>query len=205
MRVFKILSFVGAMMAGATAAQASTITSGNIPLVAQVESTSGTTFNGFVTPTSITPGEDVSINIVMDGTITRTGGSLQARFFSTTGTFSVTGLTSGTTFQTSPGVEAYVANGVTSFRSISGVTGLILARTPGIVLNGPLFEVAPDFSTYLSYFTGDVSSTGSFALVDTATGSVATFSNPSVIPLPAAGLLLIGGLGVLALRRKMAA
>lgn len=200
MRVLKALTLVGAIFAGAHSANASPVSAGpTINLNAVVATTSATgPYSNFVV------GESVSIKILMDGTVTRSGGAVQARFFSATGTFSFTGSGPGATFVSSPGVEAYTRAGVTSFTSPSGTVGIRINRPAGIVLNGPLFAVAPDFPTYLSYFTGSESSSTNFSVIDNS-GVRMTFSNPSVIPLPAGGLLLIGGLGMLAVRRKMAA
>ena len=206
MRVLKILSFVGAMIAGTTAANAVPVSAG--PTINMTATVIGTTDRTEFAFTDFIIGETLNIAVLMDGTITTTGGTSGVfgpfnRFFSTTGSFTFTGKDSGTTLTLNTGVEAFVRAGRSFLRSIDE-TGIWLNSSFDIDLDSGLFAPTSDFATYLAQFTGGETGT-TFSSVRTAAGEGLRFDNTTVIPLPAGGLLLLGGLGALALRRKIAA
>ena len=202
MRVLKILSLVGAMIAGASTANAVPVTAG--PTVNLTAVVTATQFQPEFDFTDFMVGETIDIRVVMSGPITRSGGANQTRYFASAGAFIFEGQTSETVLAISTGVQAFARAGLAYFRSIDE-TGIWVNRFTDIELNGDEFGTSATFEEFLAQFTGGQTGGNKNSRIRTDTGIGLTFNETTVIPLPAGGVLLLGGLGALALRRKIAA
>ena len=199
MRVLKILSFVGAMFAGASAANAVPVSAG--PTINMTAVVTATSFQPEFDFTDFIVGEKLRIQVLMSGPIVDNNGTNQTRFFASAGAFTFTGTTSNTVLTFSTGVEAFVRAGFSYFRSIDQ-SGIYLTNVRDIELNGSLFAPNVDFNTFLSQFAGGETGGSNLSRIRTDSGNGLDFTQTTVIPLPAGGVLLLGGLGALALRRK---
>lgn len=209
MRVFKIIGLLGGLLAGSVA-HATTVTNVS-PTTVKITfeadpvltAQSGSLFNfgDFIV------GERVRINVTMSATPTQILMGANSRFDDAGGSIVLSGLTSGTSLDLSAfggtGVRIRLQDGNVNFETI-GKTGLYIAGGNPMEFFGPSYIGGDDFASLLAVLASptDVVSGDPFAIVSTGTGRFWVGETTTVIPLPAGGLLLLGGLGALALRRR---
>ncbi|MCE6950280.1 VPLPA-CTERM sorting domain-containing protein [Cereibacter sphaeroides] len=105
------------------------------------------------------------------------------------------------------GWEGYAVNAVLAFSSpflhVSG-TGLFTTTALGVFRNGDLIwdTIAPVTINGSQFRISFDSGTGMFAKGQRTMGTTASITGVNVVPLPATGLLLVAGLGGLALLRR---